>query len=352
MRHKRIKNSKRGDGHVHSLILVIFAFIVLSAAAGLLGFKFSSLDPDKQIGDHEFELFDIYQFGENALFFIDTTSQLSVYQAIHDLSENGGYKKTIGEDGIADSSSGCGEYAGYALWNSENKDCFPYDVGEELKEQVNENINRYVGQFTLLDIPQNNYEISITESDGKTKFIGTAIKPIVVLQRLETSGSYLSSQEQAQIDGECPKLDLVLIPDSIECRQTSEPDCRVLPDVKSKLEEASAIAAKRGLKLAVTSAYRSFAAQKKLYDKYGAGRVATPSCTSPHTTGRAVDVVIVGGSGMGSANMGDISIGDRKLLEEVMCEAGFVRYDNEFWHFEFGTGRWQRGKGAGVCSIV
>ena len=41
---------------------------------------------------------------------------------------------------------------------------------------------------------------------------------------------------------------------------------------------------------------------------------------------------------------------NRALLEQIMCEAGWVRYAREYWHFEYGTDRWRRA--AGKCAIV
>ncbi|MBU1039030.1 D-alanyl-D-alanine carboxypeptidase family protein [Patescibacteria group bacterium] len=113
--------------------------------------------------------------------------------------------------------------------------------------------------------------------------------------------------------------------------------------------------------LQINSAHRSLATQTKLFNegiaKHGADKVrsfvAYPSCAAPHLTGGAVDVCLQGQScpyissafARPSINLVPNDVWtDISLLQQVMSEVGWVRYCGEWWHFEWGTARWQAGK--------
>ena len=121
--------------------------------------------------------------------------------------------------------------------------------------------------------------------------------------------------------------------------------------IKPVFEKAVEIAKSKGKALQISSlgAYRTEEEQRALWDKYGHDitRVCNPDSgkgTCPHQTGCAVDVCF-----------GDLCYSDRphsqadlQLLEDIMTEAGFVRYHEEYWHFEYGTTRWQTCKAENV----
>jgi len=70
---------------------------------------------NKEIGEKQFELINIYQEGEKALFYIDQSAKYSSYQGIYDLAKNGGC------------SSG-NIYGTYRLWTVDSPKpgiCFP-----------------------------------------------------------------------------------------------------------------------------------------------------------------------------------------------------------------------------------
>jgi len=340
--------TKKGDGFVYSLLIVIFTFIILITAAFLFQTKFSEVSKTKHLGEKQFELFDIYQVGENALFFIDEASRMSLYQTIYDLSRTGGYFQLTGEDvDVITASSACGSYAGYALWNNETADCFPYDLTDQFNDAVNENLNKYFNYYLIAEIPSYNYKIGFSSKDHYTVFSGKARSKLSFSSRV-IDGIAISEGMMQSMTGDCPELNLVEIKD-IECTQSTEAKCLLLPEVYEILKQAKQIAASKNVELVVTSAYRSYESQRKLWEESGkdSSRVAKPSCYAPHTTGRAVDVVIKGGSGMNSASISVMSIGDRQLLEDIMVKAGFVRYYKEFWHYEYGTTRWQEAKKLG-----
>ncbi len=103
---------------------------------------------------------------------------------------------------------------------------------------------------------------------------------------------------------------------------------RLDPDLRAALDRATADAAESGLRIEVTSGWRSRAHQQRLLDeavaRYGsraeaARWVATPD-TSPHVSGDAVDL------GPAAA---------RSWLAEHGARYGLCQvYANEPWHFE------------------
>ena len=139
--------------------------------------------------------------------------------------------------------------------------------------------------------------------------------------------------------------------------------CKVRNTVAEKLRAASQIASSRGYKIFTTSAYRSLEHQTNLFQnacqRYRSCQearrwVAAPSPNSPHVTGGALDICLYYSDGRPTVSCSHLlrSYNDEhtQLLEQIMCQAGFVRYRNEWWHFEYGTSRWQRGIERNECS--
>lgn len=122
--------------------------------------------------------------------------------------------------------------------------------------------------------------------------------------------------------------------------------------LNSTFEKAVEIAKSKGFELQIVSAFRTEDEQRRLWVENG--KNSTLACnpdntkgTCPHQTGCAVDVCI-----------GDLCYknrphtqADMQTLEQIMTQAGFVRYQAEYWHFEYGTSRWQTCKAQGkvVC---
>lgn len=123
-----------------------------------------------------------------------------------------------------------------------------------------------------------------------------------------------------------------------------------------------------GLQLALVDGWRSREAQQYMFtatvesDELGAGWVANPddpSVVPPHTTGGAVDVTLAIANrplllGTVPGDYSQLSwlmsfegahcdklVRDlRRLLFAVMCGAGFVPYEQEWWHFSYGDQEW------------
>ena len=128
-----------------------------------------------------------------------------------------------------------------------------------------------------------------------------------------------------------------------------------------------------GYQLALVHAYQapndqrsSFEKAKKELGFFGRTNLETltriyssiaTSDTSGHSTGGAVDLLIVNAQGVPldfgtemhalgqnshaySSFISDTAAVNRKLLRCIMQEAGFAPYDNEWWHFSYGDREW------------
>jgi D-alanyl-D-alanine dipeptidase len=144
-----------------------------------------------------------------------------------------------------------------------------------------------------------------------------------------------------------------------------------------------------GTALCVFDAYRPLVVQQALWDLFAAeiaARYPTESATEreqrvrqfvafpepnpvkppPHRTGGAVDVYLVDEATGVMLPMGtepdEVSprsvtdwyerhpeepfVTNRRLLKTAMEQAGFVNYEGEWWHYEYGTTRWAQAIGA------
>jgi len=114
---------------------------------------------------------------------------------------------------------------------------------------------------------------------------------------------------------------------------------------KQIFDRAVEIAKLNNVQLTIISAYRTEVQQEALWIKYGKDplRVCNPAPGKgicPHQTGCAVDVCLGDLCTKGNKPM-DLNNEETRLLQKIMTEAGFVRYQYEYWHFEYGTTRWQ-----------
>jgi len=125
------------------------------------------------------------------------------------------------------------------------------------------------------------------------------------------------------------------------------------------LRRAGAEAGRQGYSLEVYSAYRNIDHQRDIWNKKlaelkrlhphwseerikkTARHTVAPPGGSPHHSGGAVDIRLIGKSGKTSDN--DLTL--RRTLETIMLAQGWTRYHVEYWHFEVGTPRWSQGPG-------
>jgi hypothetical protein len=124
----------------------------------------------------------------------------------------------------------------------------------------------------------------------------------------------------------------------------------ITPEAYDALSRAVEIAKKQGVKLFVSSAFRSMAEQTKLWNQ-GLAKYKTTALTRKyvappgtkcysHMAGSTVDLCIMGSASCGhigfqSAANATYSDADTKKLQAIMQEAGWIRYCNEWWHFQF-----------------
>lgn len=124
-------------------------------------------------------------------------------------------------------------------------------------------------------------------------------------------------------------------------------------DTLAALKVADQIAKAKSKNLLVVSAGRTLSKQTSLWEralkKYGDEAtarkyVAKPSCKAPHLTGRAIDICLENTPSCGKieGKYAKSTDADIALLQDIMKQAGFKRYCNEWWHFEYNlsaTGR-------------
>ncbi|GEM_PF-5601027 len=145
------------------------------------------------------------------------------------------------------------------------------------------------------------------------------------------------------------ETDLVIIPANLPGIILSKSGMKIWKEALDPLKRAGELAHQKGYKLLIISAYRDINHQKELWEnaikKYGSPEIAkkyvAPPGNSAHNYGKAVDVNLIK-NGARYCN---------KELENIMCTAGWIRYNKECWHFEYGTKRWENGKVVGKCAM-
>lgn len=135
--------------------------------------------------------------------------------------------------------------------------------------------------------------------------------------------------------------------------------CFLRPEVAQALEKANTLANQKSLKLVIFDCYRPYGYQQKMFEivnnpKY----VAPPGKGSNHNRGAAVDLSLADNEGnlldMGnefddfsslshyiSDKISAKAQNNRKQLRDIMKEAGFTPYDNEWWHFDYRKKRYE-----------
>lgn len=140
---------KGGPMYLPSIVLGIF--IVLTLAFVVLNDKQMY---NREIGEKQFMLFDSYQEGEEILFFVKEAGRYTAYQTPYELAANGGYS----------SSSQCGNFAGFVLWNNQDEECFP-DF-KSTKQEFTIVFNKILNSYTLSAWGiSNEYWFELTSND-------------------------------------------------------------------------------------------------------------------------------------------------------------------------------------------
>lgn len=138
----------------------------------------------------------------------------------------------------------------------------------------------------------------------------------------------------------------------------------VHPAIVQFVKQAESIANQYGFELSITSGIRSPQKQAQLWNTGLVGRytqkiakwstnegfIAKPGCNAPHSTGGAIDLSMFQKDGKQVVSAGKTAKATKDtakyqsifftqepyflILEEIMKKAGFVRFCDEYWHFE------------------
>ncbi|MBW2992412.1 D-alanyl-D-alanine carboxypeptidase family protein [Candidatus Woesearchaeota archaeon] len=323
----QLKNNRKGFAYITIMVIIVIVLlvsiiVVVMSKQGKFRFK--------RIGDIQLNALETYQNAEKTLFLIDQAAKYSAYESIHELAEEGGLFRE---------AEGCGDHLGYTLLYDSGEFC-DSNLEEEFKEVFSKNLDTYIPGM----LPVNSFLIEI---------LGTGSLEVVGVSRniLEFPISYTT--EKPIEKKELCEIPVLVEPEynEITCQEMRYGSCEFKPEILERLKKAQDIARREGVELIITNAFRTYDQQARLREKYGTS-AAPPRCSAPHIMGLAVDVVLKGKSYMSreGASISDMSFPERQLLEKIMCEAGFVRWNGEFWHYEYGSERWEKGTEAGVCA--
>lgn len=349
---------------IHWLALILGFFVAFgtityqsSTSVKLLG---------ENIGGFQLSLLKNFQKGDDVLFYIDQSAKYSLQQSVYELAQDGASvsdfdinELTISQPFIKNS---CGKFKDAYIWYELTKD----DSGNYVKSQCldsasdflkvnlvhifDNNLNQYL-KNSPYGIPAGNYNYEVKDS---LEIIGKAKLPLqfdilkdetkpAIKKAVKTKIEQKISEDftESAEEGLCAK--------GVKCILTEE--------AYQLLIKAQNIAKGKQKKLVVNSAYRSQEAQKLIWDNFAVTypnveerrkKVCNPINNNicPHTTGNAVDVVFDGKTTKTMTNA------DWKSLDEIMSQAGWVRYGaekrfniGEPWHFECcGTIRYAKAK--------
>lgn len=307
-----------------AVILVVMMVFILIYAWLQLSSKYNTFN--KNIGEKQYELINVYQRAEKALYYVDQSAKYSLQQAVYSFAQNGGFLEiedveeidTSGTSELDKTKNTCGKVKGVNIWFEIKKDsgkniknsCFDEkSLTTNLEYVFNKNLNDYLSNHpTGLLIDNYNYEIR-----NSLEIAGKAIAPLkfdilkdetkkVVKEAVETPGG------------------LVDFTGTELCKKGKK--CLLTKEAYDLLLKSQEIAKQKKVSLEVTSGYRTLEEQNILWKRNPDSRyVCPPSQTCPHLTGNAVDIRIKEKT-------------DWPLLHKIMSEAGWVRYRREAWHFE------------------
>jgi len=204
------------------------------------------------------------------------------------------------------------------------------------------------GSITGLIILAASYIILLQVNSGLVDLKSVSVvsvQPVSLIENGSDSASNLNS-------GTCPTdSDLTDIKKIVSVNGSI--DARLVKNAADGLTKATGVAAQRNVRLLVTSANRSYAKQKQLWDdklaQYNNDVALTKKYVAPpsqcqgtcygHCAGVAIDICILGTvscSHMGGKANATYSDADVVKLQSIMQAAGWKRYCGEWWHFQYG----------------
>jgi len=143
------------------------AFAVLVAVSVFFYYYYAAGQPENFIGQAPLQLLIAAKEAEKAQLYVE---QSAAFSTVHALQE------------VAKDSSVCGRYFGSSVWSNKTQECSPSkeELTKRFANAVNKELNPFLVQYKGAFIPQNNYELSITEKVPTLFIKGTAKEDLVV----------------------------------------------------------------------------------------------------------------------------------------------------------------------------
>jgi len=354
------RKNKRGNivtfiVSIATISALILAFVLIASR------NHAPINSAGKIGVKQSAILNSYATAQEVQLYFDIASPYVMNYALAKLANNGGQIR--GEDG----TYRCGNYV-YPLWNTKDKACIP-DVETSLAHYVNKEFTPYFQSHPFLngyDEPFTSIEYSLSGKKGiRVPLLLFQQEYVVAAESSYPLQFHIGTKTfgAGQPSNACPQ-DADLLGLLLPAAQCDASDCRLYKDAATLLIYTEEVFRREGYTLIVTSAHRSLAQQQALWDACLAEnsvdvcrtKVAEPSCASPHVTGKAVDIKVLeldAGTGGWRSMEGATPEQQtaRNRVQELMCSLGWVRFHREWWHFEYGTDRWRKGKDAGLCAI-
>ena len=386
-----------------------FYMLIVAIFVGLGFFYDYSLQKEKFegfIGQHNFYLQDASNKAEKAGLYMEESAKYALQQSVYDLAQTGGFSETRQDN--TDESFGdykCGKFNGAFVWFEMIKDKSGYNENDCLDERslnthlayyFDVNFKNYLSKY-YTNLPSENYDYSFTDNlevavksleqlkidilnyisyESKDKTSEASTKPGEELTiTIDSGGNPVKTTKGTEIkSGEKVIVDFTSVKTTKIKQDNKEVEvdlsgicagggrCILTKEAYDLLARAEQIARQRGQSLEIKSSLRDINMQKALWDgktsqryaqrypdpkirrKYVCDPYTNNGQGCPHLTGNAVDIRL---------KNRPMNARDWKILEDIMTDAGWVRYANELWHFECcGTPRYARAQQQGKKVIV
>lgn len=167
-------------------IFSIFIFICFITVGVALSFKFNVFE--KPLGTDQINIMKASSSALKIPLLAESAAKRSAEQAVYELGLNGGlFNLPSSQDGSASAivlqptsiditpiDFSCGDYTGYALWQSESEFC-EIDVKGNFEKYLQHYLDEYLKEYKEVEIPLGNYEFFIIDNN-RLNIEGVAIK--------------------------------------------------------------------------------------------------------------------------------------------------------------------------------
>lgn len=336
--------NRKAQYFVIGTVAIIFVALIYTYI-GVTG-TLAGVDEQLTIGSYQGDLVRAYQTGDRALTYTDNAAYVAAHRAVQIAAETGGPAACEGQ--------------AYPVWNDEDGLCVQRSkqlLADSMREELDYLLFQYPSQTLQLD----NYDLLINEQPGRFEVIGLSRSPLRFSITHAAIGGLFGLTPSIPPTKQCAAIDLVAL--DRQAYQCINNNCALEREAAAKLDEARQLLLQQdaSFRFTIMSTYRTYEQQQRLYQACAPdcqGKVAQPSCNAPHTTGRAVDIQMnVPGFDTGLIKLDqdypytDSQKDAQQRLIRAMCIAGWVNYDKEWWHFEYGTERWEKGQETKQCRV-